>query len=188
MSTVNDDTRNIETLHPDPNNARRHPAAQITQIAASIRRFGMVAPIIIRPDGTLIGGEATLTACRNLGHRTIACRVVAGLTDAQYRALALALNRLPEQSQWDDGVLAETLRALEHDDVAAAGFSDADLVKLAAEPEPITVAEIDTAVVFDEFWIAVRGPLKHQAVMLAALQRAAKGLDGVTVDLGTIGM
>jgi len=187
-ATVHDDNRPIESLRPDPQNARRHPPSQITQIAASIKRFGMVAPLVIRPDGTLIGGEATLTACKNLGHRSIACRVVDGLSDTQYRALGLALNRLPEQSTWDDGLLAETLRELEREDIVAAGFSDSDLVKLAAEPEPITVEEIDTSVVFDEFWISVRGPLKHQADMLAALQKAAKQLDGVTVDLGVISL
>jgi ParB-like chromosome segregation protein Spo0J len=186
MPTVHDDTRSIDALRPDPKNARRHPAHQIDAIATSIKTFGMVAPIIIRPDGTLIGGEATLTACRKLEHRSVACRVVEGLTDRQYRALGLALNRLPEQSQWDDGLLADALRSLDHDDAAAAGFSDAELLKLAAEPEQIAVEEIDTTVVFDEFWISVRGSLKHQAVMLEALQRAAKDLDGVTVDLGTI--
>jgi ParB-like chromosome segregation protein Spo0J len=188
MTTVSDDTRAIDTLRPDPKNARKHPAHQIDAIAKSISTFGMVAPVIIRPDGILIGGEATLTACRKLGHKSISCRVVDGLTDPQYRALGLALNRLPEQSQWDEGLLADALRSLEHADAMAAGFSNDELVKLAAEPDPIAVEEIETSTVFDEFWVSVRGPLKHQAALLAALQAAAKDLDGVTVDLGTIAM
>ena len=183
---VSDQNRAINLLRPDPHNARRHTPAQIDEIAASIRRFGMVAPIIIRPNGMIIGGHATWVACQNLGHRTINCRVVHNLSESAYQALGLALNRLPEHSKWDDTLLMEALQTIAAEDAMAAGFSQAELAKLAEEPEPITVEEIDASIVADEFWISVRGPLKHQAVMLRALRMAAEELDGVTVDLGTI--
>lgn len=187
-ATVTDETRAIVGLRPDPKNARHHTPTQVDEIADSIRRFGMVAPIVVRPNGLLIGGHATLIACQKLGHREINCRVVSGLTDPQYRALALALNRLPEHSRWDDAMLAEALRELSFEDSAAAGFSLAEIEKLTAEPEPIELAEIDTSLVLDEFWISVRGPLKHQAAILKGLQELATDVDGVTVELGTIAL
>src|SRR5262245_31489479 len=99
-ATVTDERRNLTELRPDERNARTHSPAQVQQIAASIREFGFVAPVVIRPDGRIIGGHATIEACRQLQHADAPCRVVAGLTDDQYTLLALALNRLPERSDW----------------------------------------------------------------------------------------
>jgi len=188
MTKVTNADRAIESLRPDPHNARRHTPAQIDEIAASIRRFGMVAPIIVQPNGTIIGGHATWVACQNLGHRKINCRVVHDLSDSAYRALGLALNRLPEHSKWDDTLLMEALQSIAVEDALSAGFSAAEIAKLAEEPAPIAVEEIDSSMVSDEFWISVRGPLRHQAVMLRELMKIADELEGVSVDLGTIAL
>jgi hypothetical protein len=48
------------------------------------------------------------------------------------------------------------------------------------------VHEVATDQVADEFWIAVRGPLRHQADALLALEAAMKNFDHVTVELGTV--
>jgi hypothetical protein len=60
---------------------------------------------------------------------------------------------------------------------------------LLAAPGPgLPVHAIATGAVADEFWISVRGPLKHQADALQRLEAQMKELDGVTVDLGTIAL
>lgn len=172
----------------DPKNARRHSEAQVAQIAASIERFGFINRLVCRPSGQLIGGHATLDALKRLSHDTVDCRVVAGLTDAQYRALGIALNKIPENSRWDDDVLGEVLGGLqgEGEDVAGLGFSIKELDNLLGEAESLEVKEIETGPVDDEFWISVRGPLAHQAAALKALEAAMKPFAGVTVELGTI--
>jgi len=187
--SLTDATKPIDFFRRDPENARLHPEKQIELIAKSIRRFGFVSRLIARPDGQLIGGEATWLAARRAGLSELPCTLVADLSEAQYRALALSLNKLPEGSSWDAERLAEQIRELAADgeDVRLIGYSEAELQKLTVEPEDLDVFESDpTGPVEDEFWISIRGPLEHQADALQALQAACGKLPGVQVELGTI--
>ncbi|RVQ65538.1 DNA methylase N-4, partial [Croceicoccus ponticola] len=54
----------IESLTPDPRNARTHPKRQIEQIVASIRAFGFTNPILTDPQGNLIAGHGRLRAAK----------------------------------------------------------------------------------------------------------------------------
>lgn len=181
--------RSIAALTDDPKNARQHSEAQIAQIVNSIERFGYVAPIIIQPSGQIIGGHATLAALKRLGRTDIDCRVVHGLKPAAYKALALALNKIPENSRWNDNVLREVLGELEQEgngELHSIGFSTSELNKLLGEASDLEVREIETGAVDDEFWISIRGPLAEQANALRALQDAMRPFSGVSVEQGTI--
>lgn len=189
---VTSETKPVGWFKSDPRNARKHSATQIKNIAASIEEFGYASVIVTRPDGTIIGGHATLAALKQLEHDQIDCRIVHGLSNAQYAALGIALNKLPETSGWDEGVLAATMREIVEDGISAAtlGFGDKELAALLSDDDDgeIVVEEIKVSEVQDEFWISVRGKLKDQATMLAALEAAAKDLEDVTVELGTIAL
>lgn len=185
---ITDETRKLASLKDDPRNARRHSQAQIAQIIQSIEKFGYVNKVVIWPDGQTIGGHATREALARIGRTDVECRVVSGLTEAQYQALGLALNKIPENSSWQDDVLAEIMGELNDagEDLTVTGFSSAERDKLLAVQQPVEVHEIETGPVDDEFWISIRGPLKHQAAALSALEAALKPYGDVTVDLGTI--
>lgn len=172
----------------DPTNARRHSDRQIDMIATSIRRFGFVSRLICRPDGQLIGGEATLLAGKRAGLTEFPATIVEGLSEAHYKMLALALNKLPENSSWDAERLAETVRELSSvgEDVRLIGFSDKELEKLVVEPEELDIYEVSREAVQDEFWISIRGPLAMQADALQALDKAIGKIPNVSVELGTI--
>jgi ParB-like chromosome segregation protein Spo0J len=154
----------------------------------SIERFGFVNPISIRPTGQLIGGHATLDALKRMGREDVACRVVDGLSERDYKALAIALNKLPENSKWDDDILRGVLLEIQDDgeNALSLGFSPGELKKLLEEPDDLEVKEIETGPVDDEFWISVRGPLSQQANALKALEAATKPYAGVSVEQGTI--
>lgn len=185
---ITDETRKVSTLAADPKNAKRHSEQQISKIASSIERFGYVNKIAIRPTNMIIGGHATLEGIKRLGWTDVDVRVVAGLTEQQYQALGLALNKLPEGSSWDTGILGELIGEL-HDageDLGVLGFTDNETKRLLDPPDDIEVKAIETGDVADEFWISVRGPLPQQAEALKRLDDALKPLSGVTVELGTI--
>lgn len=186
-----DETRKVADLKADPKNARRHSEAQIAQIAQivrSIETFSYVNKVVARPNNIIIAGHATLEAVKRLGREDVECRIVYGLSEGGYAKLALALNKIPENSRWDDDVLAEVMGELKDagEDLLDTGFSGGEIDKLLAEPDALEVKEIETGPVEDEFWISVRGPLKDQAAALKALDAAMKPFAGVTVDLGTI--
>jgi len=187
---ITDEVRKIADIKPDPRNAKKHSESQIAQIGQSIERFGFVEKLVVRPNGQLIGGEGRLEALKRVGREQAECRVVAGLTEAGYKALGLALNRIGENSRWDDDVLREILGELQSDgeNPLSLGFSPAELDKILALPAELEVREIETGPVADEFWISIRGPLQHQAHALKALQDAMKPYAGVTVEQGTIAM
>jgi ParB-like chromosome segregation protein Spo0J len=186
---ITDQVRKVAELSADPRNARRHSEAQISQIVHSIETYGYVDKIIIRESGQMIGGHARLEALKRMGIEEVECRVVGGLTESAYKAMGIALNRIPENSRWDDDVLREILGELQHEgENALLGFSPAELDKILAEPADLEVKEIETGPVSDEFWISIRGPLLHQARALKALQDALKPFGGVTVEQGTISL
>lgn len=178
-----------DTLVLDPRNAKRHPKSQIEKIKGSIATFGYVAPLVVRPNKMLIGGEGTLLALKRLpGYEKIDVRVVHGLTDLQYEELGLALNKLGDEARYDTaalGAIINDIMAAGHD-ATDLGFSDKEIAAITGEPDELEVKEIETSEVSDECWISIRAPLEHQAVLLHDLETIMLKYPGVTVELGTI--
>jgi ParB-like chromosome segregation protein Spo0J len=102
----------IESLKPDPKNARQHSAKQIRQIADSIEAFGFNVPILVDADLNVIAGHGRLLACKRLGWREVPTIRLEHLSETQRRAFMIADNRLTEIASWDDRLLAEQLQAL----------------------------------------------------------------------------
>ena len=100
-------------LTPYVGNTRRHSKKQISQIAASIRQFGFVVPILVAPDGTIVAGHGRHAAAEALGMAAVPIIRLDHLTAAERRAYAIADNRLAELSQFDDELLAFELKELE---------------------------------------------------------------------------
>lgn len=59
--------RPVDELPPYANNARTHSERQIAKIAASIRSFGFVNPILTDADGGVVAGHGRLEAAKRLG-------------------------------------------------------------------------------------------------------------------------
>lgn len=126
--------RRASELKLDPRNARKHPTKNLEAIRASIVRFGQRLPIIVRPDGTIVGGNGTFSCMLELGFEEVDVVLFEGDDDAA-RALAIALNRSGELATWDEEVLIDALRGMDDDLRAAAGFLDADIMRLGIELE-----------------------------------------------------
>jgi DNA modification methylase len=123
----------IAQIRPNPKNLRTHSKKQIKQIAASIRKFGFLNPLIVDDENTLLAGHGRLEAARleGLAHAPI---VRSGqLTEAQKRAYALADNKIALNAGWDDELLALELKELMSADefsVDVTGFSIAEVDQL----------------------------------------------------------
>jgi len=118
-----DEIRHVQTenLIPYAKNARTHTDAQVAQIAASIREFGFVNPVLLKDDNTIIAGHGRVMAARKLGLDTVPAVYLSHLTDTQARAYVIADNKLALNAGWDDELLN-----LELGDLADEGF-DLDL-------------------------------------------------------------
>src|ERR1700747_3911 len=79
----------VDRLIPSPRNARTHSAAQIAEIAGSIRPFGFSNPILVSEDGDVIAGHGRLAAARQLGLAEVPVIPLRGLSEVQRRQLVL---------------------------------------------------------------------------------------------------
>ena len=122
-------------ITPYSRNAREHSAAQIAQIAASIREFGFTNPLLIDEHNVLIAGHGRLAAARHLGMPQLPAIVLEGLSDAQKAALRIADNKLALNASWDDDLLRTELMDLRGAgfDLALTGFGEDELLSLFAD-------------------------------------------------------
>ena len=118
-------------LRPDPRNARTHPKKQIEQIQSSIAAFGFTNPVLADSDNVLIAGHGRLLAAKALGLTAIPVIELAGLSNAQKRALRLADNKIALNAGWDVEILQQELSdlaVLDVDiDLTLTGFSTGEL-------------------------------------------------------------
>src|SRR5687768_13831718 len=88
-------------VKPRPGNPRRHSKRQIKQLAASMREFGFINPVLVDEEKELIAGHGRLEAAQIAGLELVPVIQLTGLTEAQRRALMLADNKLAENATWD---------------------------------------------------------------------------------------
>lgn len=114
MTELRIETVNINSLTPDPANARKHDSKNLKAIASSLEKFGQRKPIVVTPDSIVVAGNGTLEAAKSLGWSEIAiARTPIGWTWDQIKAFALADNRTAELAEWDEFVLSNQLIELD---------------------------------------------------------------------------
>lgn len=120
---------NTGELIPYVNNARTHSPEQVAQIAASIKEFGFLNPVIIDQDNVIIAGHGRLMAANMLKLESVPVVRAEHLTEAQKKAYVLADNQLALNAGWDYDLLkveVEGLQELDFD-VGLLGFDDSFL-------------------------------------------------------------
>lgn len=119
----------VSELIPYVRNARTHSEAQVAQIAASIREFGFLSPILVAEDNTILAGHGRLAAALKLGLKKVPCVKENHLTETQKRAYIIADNKLSLNAGWDSELLAVELSELEGADfnLDLLGFDEAEL-------------------------------------------------------------
>ena len=103
---------NVESLLPDPKNARLHSEKQVRQIARSIKTFGFNVPLLVDADLRLVAGHGRLSACKRLGVAQVPVIRLEHLSEDQIRAFMIADNRLTETAAWDERLLGEQFKIL----------------------------------------------------------------------------
>ena len=127
--------RAVASLEPYAKNARTHSAAQIGQIAASIKTWGWTMPVLIDEAGTIIAGHARVMAAIQLGLVDVPTMVARDWSDEQKRAYVIADNRLGLNAGWDDLLLSAELKDLAATDfdIELIGFSPAEFAALTSD-------------------------------------------------------
>lgn len=98
-------TASVSSLIPYARNSRTHSAEQVSKIAASIKEFGFLNPVIVDGENGIIAGHGRIMAAQKLGIDEVPVVEASHLTDAQKRAYIIADNRLALDAGWDDEML-----------------------------------------------------------------------------------
>lgn len=131
-------TKPVESLIPYARNSRTHSDEQVDKIAASIKEFGFLNPVIIDGENGIIAGHGRIMAAKKLGLTDVPVVEASHLTYAQRRAYIIADNRLALDAGWDDEMLRIEFEELEGlgFDLELTGFTLDEIDAL--EPEVIT--------------------------------------------------
>lgn len=126
----------VADLIPYARNSRTHSDAQVAKIAASIREFGFLNPIIVDGSNGIVAGHGRVLAAQKLGLTTLPVIEASHLTEAQKRAYVIADNRLALDAGWDLDMLRVELTDLKgmDFDLSLTGFEIGEIGKLMLDP------------------------------------------------------
>lgn len=141
----------IDRIKPYPNNPKLHPEKQLAMLEASFKRFGMINPILVAPDGELIAGHARYLAAKRMGLASLPAVLLPHLSEAERRAYRIADNRISEKGEWSVELLSREIKLIktmevnispleigfegpEFDKILFASASDEGAVEQVAEP------------------------------------------------------
>lgn len=115
----------VADLVPDHRNARLHGDRNKAAVLASIRRFGVRAPLVVqRETKRVLAGNLRLECLRELGYAAAPVLWVDD-DDPTAAAFAIADNRTAELAEWDTMTLASILDELrEVDPELVIGWDD----------------------------------------------------------------
>jgi hypothetical protein len=120
----------VDKLKAYAKNPRRNEAG-VESVAASIKEYGFLVPIVASDDGTVLAGHTRLAAAKRLGIKSVPVVLASHLTERQARAFRIADNKVAELSDWDYGLLSDELRALLDEDVMPVlGFTDSEIASI----------------------------------------------------------
>jgi hypothetical protein len=133
----------IDRLIPSARNARTHSAAQVAEIAGSIRTFGFTNPLLVGGDADVVAGHGRLAAARLLGLTEVPVIPLRNLDDVERRQLMLADNRIALNAGWDAEMLKLELADLSElgADLKVLGFTELELAVALGDGEAGLVPE-----------------------------------------------
>lgn len=119
----------INTLNPDPDNARKHDKRNMEAIQISLEEYGQHQPIVVQKEGLVVRiGNGRLEAAKNLGWTHIAAIVI---EESNINAIrrSIADNKSSDLSKWDFGVLGNLFGQLNDEgaDLLTMGWTDIEL-------------------------------------------------------------
>lgn len=127
----------VSELKENKQNPRTHSEKQIKKLEKSIETFGFNVPLVVDKDNVIISGNAVYRAAKNLGLKEVPTVKIEHLTGAKRKAFILAVNKIAEESGWDNAILRSDFQILieEEFDLSVTGFEIGEIDVLMLDPE-----------------------------------------------------
>ena len=94
----------LTEIHPYAKNPRKNDEA-VSAVAASIREFGFLVPLVIDRNHEIVAGHTRYRAAKQLGMKDVPCVIADELTEDQIKAFRLADNKVGALASWDMDLL-----------------------------------------------------------------------------------
>ena len=94
----------LSDVYPYKRNPRKNDQA-VNSVAASIREFGFLVPIVVDKNHEIVCGHTRVKAAKALGLKEVPCVIADELTEEQIKAFRLADNKVDEMATWDMDLL-----------------------------------------------------------------------------------
>ena len=130
----------IKELNPAVYNPRKWSKKATDDLTASIKRFGLIDPIIVNKarGNTVVGGHFRLHVAKKLGYTEVPCVFVSIEDERQEKELNLRLNK--NSGDWDWSLLKDWETSL----LKEAGFDDSELKEMMDQVlEPVKEDDFD---------------------------------------------
>lgn len=115
--------RKLENLYENPANPRQLSAQDAAHLRSSLEKFGLCMPIVIQPDGLIIGGHQRVRILKEMGVEETSVYVPdRALTDSEYSELSIRLNK--NMGDWDYDILSSFW---EIEELVKLGFSSEEM-------------------------------------------------------------
>jgi DNA modification methylase len=173
-------------LIPYARNSRTHSDAQVSKLAASIKEFGFLNPVIVDGENGIIAGHGRILAAQKLGLEAVPTIEADHLSEAQRRAYVIADNRLALDAGWDDELLRIELGDLDAEgfDLSLTGFDLDEIASLTAEEiegltddDAVPDAPEDPVTVLGDVWLLGRHRLMcGDSTSIDAVERLMGGI------------
>jgi len=113
-------------INPD---RQRKDLGNVEELAESIARLGLINPIVLTPDNTLVAGERRLTAIRLLGWTSVPIQYTTELTEYELQCIEFEENVKRKDLTWQEECAAlekfHALRSANEDDWSQEKTADA---------------------------------------------------------------
>lgn len=122
----------ISALNPAGYNPRKISDKMLAKLAANIKEFGFVLPVVVNEDMTIIGGHQRVKAAKMLDMVDVPC-VIMKLSKAREKVLNVSLNKI--EGEFDEKMLIELLAEIEIADHDLTGFEAKAIEKMLQQQE-----------------------------------------------------
>jgi hypothetical protein len=119
----------VGKLKPAEYNPRTISEDDMLHLIESLEKFGLVEPIVVNKDMTVIGGHQRLEASKRMGKEKVAC-IIVDLDKREEKILNIALNKI--SGSWDEEKLADIIADLKGEII---GFNDEEIDQYAMRSE-----------------------------------------------------
>jgi len=115
--------RKLDELTENVDNPRRLTKKRAEELKNSLTKFGLCQPVVIQPDGKIIGGHQRLKLLRSFGINEVSVAVPSrALSEREFEELTIGLNKI--SGDFDLDMLANRW---EPDVLISAGFTEEEL-------------------------------------------------------------